>query len=150
MAILNSNSSLVWLDTIPIPDVTSTSLSVANSIVEATLSDTGRFLQYVSGVNTGSISIECLGLPSTSFEIGQVVLLRIGNDNYSYASDAILKDISVNGDSDAVVGYSLTLEVTGILARFIPIFGLDKLVTDTGDQVVTDTGDNICVLVQQN
>ena len=150
MAILSGNSHRVWLDTVLVPNVTSTSLSVSNALLEATLSDSGSFDEFISGIKSSDITVDVLGFPSASLNIGDKVRVRIGTEELSHSSDAIIQDISVNGSSDTAVGHSISIKVIGVLAEFIPIFRLDKLVTDTGDQVITDTGDNICVSVQSN
>ena len=147
---INGNNFLVYINGTKILDVTSTSLSMANSLYEATISPSKSYDEVISGRRKVTFQVEALGLPDPSWSIGDEVTYRTGVIGKTYTALCLIESIDVTGASDEAVGYSMSLATTGAYEKFIPIFGIDKLITNLGDQIITDTGDRICVVTQIN
>ena len=152
MAVLTGNNVSVWVDETKVKSITSSSLSFSNQLTEVTKGITNTFTESISGVKSGNINIEGFfdAIFLNNYSVGDKVLLRVGTRDSSLISEALIESIDLSAPSDEAVNRTISFKVTGDLTRFIPIFRLDRLITNTGDNIITDTGDQLVVSVQDN
>ena len=152
MAVLTGNNVSVWVDGTRVESITSSSLSFSNQLTEVTKGITNTFSESISGVKSGNINVEGFfdAIFLNNYSVGDKVLLRVGTRDSSLISEALIETIDLSAPSDEAVSRTISFKVTGDLTRFIPIFRLDRLITNTGDNIITDTGDQLVVSVQDN
>ena len=116
--ILTGNNLLVWINRVLVPNTTSTSVSMSNTLVDATLGITGSFGEVIPGVKNITFNIEALGLPSVLYKVGDKVTYRVGTLESSNIVDAVIESIEVSAGSDEAVSYTIALSSTGTYEKF--------------------------------
>ena len=150
MAIENGNAFRIRLDTEYLVGETSTGISYSANLIEVTTKVTKGYVENIPGVKSATIQFEKLHTFEEVLEVGDKVTFHVGPSTQGYAGECIIDSIVVDSSSDGVQTYSGTASVTGEVAKFIPIYALEYLVDNNGNNITTDSGDSIVVSVQQN
>ena len=152
MALLQGNSFVLFLDRDRslLRGETSTGISYDANLIEVTKGITGRYAEYIPGVQTSSINFEKLHTFEETLEVGDEVTFHIGPRSLGYEGLCVIESITIEASSDDVQRYSGTCKVTGPVTKFIPIFEESILCTTDGREICTTGGETICVSEQIN
>ena len=149
MAVFSGNDVKVWIDTVEVPNIVSSSMSVNDNLIEATTKPTGNFTEVIPGRYSANLSLDLMGLHD--YIQGTSGLIRFGRvEPLSWVANYYIESVDTSAGSDEAVTTSLSIKVTGELSKFIPTFDNFDLCTNTDVTICTDTGETICVKIQNN
>ena len=150
--IVNSNNLEIRLNGVLIPFVQSSSFSFSNSLIEVTREATNGYSQKATGAKSGTFSIN--GLLSTTelnrYATGDLLTVRYGIGNDAYVVSGRINSIEYNGGTDDAMNFSISIDTTSEITRFVPIIEAQFLQTRAGVDILTRSGDQIQVRTQTN
>ena len=149
MAIFSGNDVKVWIDTVEVPNIVSSSMSVNDGLIEVTTKPTGNFTEVIPGRYSATLSLDLMGLHD--YISGTSGLIRFGKvEPLSWVADYYIESVDTSAPSDEAVTTSLSIKVTGELSKFIPIYENRELCTERGTTLCFDSDNPICVAIQIN
>ena len=154
MGLINGNNLRIRLKGIEIINCNSVSLSLSNSLVEATTKPTMGWIEFISGVKNASGSFEGLVDYDSSAYISmkddilagtKVTYEMIAEGQRRFFGDAIIESFEESGGSDDVATYSGSFTIIGEIQHEAVIPTEEAFLIDQNGDFITlnDEGDKI-------
>lgn len=146
MAIINGTQFRILVGDNTITGEITSNLSFTNSLVNATIGDTGSWEESISGRRASRITFEAYDF-NNDLQLGQTYEVFIGPDVRGWRGNALIESLDTNADSDSVVVISGQFKIIGALERASTIIECDLLLED-GCNLLLENGDNTRINVR--